>query len=1773
MTDSYQSMFLDDPEFQSLLVGCLESLQRGETIDRDALARDFPRYADEIHQFLNDRQLLEQVASDFGDVEPSNVAISAYEKTIATASDANDFTAGDTVRYIGEYEILEEIARGGMGVVFKACQQKLKRIVALKMILAGKLADTSDIERFQREARAAGRLKHRAIVPVHEIGEHDGRHYFTMDFVEGQSLAETMREETLSPKRAAMLVRATAEAVHYAHEQGTIHRDLKPANILIDQNGQPQVTDFGLAKMLESFDEESRAELTASGQILGTPSYMSPEQASGKQELVGPASDIYSLGAILYACLTGRAPFVADSPVDTLLQVMKKEPVSPRELNPSVPKDLETICLKCLTKEPHKRYGTAQELAGDLNRFLEGHPVVARPVGPISRTIRWCRRNKAVAGLLCLLLVSMAIGTSVSASYAIEAVHNAQSEARQRVQAENARKAAEAERLAAEAARREAEQQRDQAEQARAKEQLAHLAAESARMRTKAAMSAEAKARERAEESLKKEAKARQNAEAQRRKAQWQTYVARLHPMRQAWLDGEFGHLDRLCQQSTPADDEPDFRGWEWYFLQAQARSRFEHLGSDDLFSGFFSYCPTTHQVLFERSESNWEFWDVSTNRLLGKYTLPRCRPETVRLSPDGRCVAWGTWDSHVQILNLESDQILHDIEAHTEHNSPKVYIGDVAWSPDGKQLATSAMAPGIKLWDASTGEFIKELNVGFAHDRIGVLAWSSTGGLASLHRYGWIRVWDIKAGKPRWSKNFQNVYLGTLQWNPSGTKLGVGISGSTAVFSAGGELLGKLSNEGDVLTWVDDDELVYGGVGQEIRFVDTASFAESEPLKIHAGRIVKLAKVAERWILSGSLNGPLRRFRREPDDTVVQVTDTNIGPELEISGSDNKLAWSPDGKRIVTLGKHGNATIRDAESLTVDRELALPDNGNGREVAWRHRDNRLFARRGTKLLQWNPDSGELISEIELPASGQTTLDPTSSRIAILAARAGIFMVDTDTGRTLWEAAPPSLPSSFVFGPLGRRIARMSSSSGLRILSAANGHELFVDRLDRRNPTRGTGITWHPNGKLVAAGSGEILAYDAVSPGFLTGLEGHREMIYDLDFSPNGDRLASVGAEPDVLIWDSATGELLMRIPLEEETDLMRAKWSPDGTRLAVLSRQGRLWVLKSSSVHPEAHHPDFLADGILRSVKGVNEQLAELTLDVENQPNIAGVVRKRAEWYVRQARWDEALQDFERTVEIEPGNLWLSASAARTALIAGNRTAFEQHLKRLRKEVQARGKPVPGSTGAMIASTAALDPGLWPPGKEVEEMAKAYSVDNEHALWASTSWILVTLRLGATEELLELLNQYRSENSPNYRIFLDAVEALVYHQMGDSQRAQQALDAAMKQAEQTWIAPAEDEPVTYSDMRIFVEASAMLTEAKAKIRWPGRASAEKNEPGEAPGENTAPDAGKLSSAESRLLDQLSSDDSATRTRALKAIASLGADAAFALPQLLEVLHQQDSYEKTLALRCLTRIGPAAAEAVPQLHSLLKDKDKQFVFRMEAMKALDRIGSAGEVVIPTLLDLLKNPGALEKSYPKATGSPAAAGLMAPMLHKGDDGRWYFDRRDENILLAIGGLGAFGTAAAQGIPELQKVSDDADMLPLVRQAAKQALARNSARPDALDGKWQIQQAFKNGKELTEASRNSGKVEFSNGRYSSSLRANPVPYELDPTKTPAAIDFVINHNGKNFRGLGIYKIEGDTVTLVMHEPPTSYRPQTFQKDIPPEAKAKQTGRLFLVLKRGP
>lgn len=325
---------------------------------------------------------------------------------------ANPKPEGNSIRRFGDYELLEEIARGGMGVVYKARQVSLNRTVAVKMILAGQLAGAAEVQRFRAEAEAAANLNHPNILAIHEIGQQEGHHFFSMDYVEGQNLAEFVGQKPLPPNQAAKFLKVIAEAIQYAHERGILHRDLKPSNILIDHSGQPRVTDFGLAKRMKG-----DSDLTISGQVLGSPNFMPPEQAAGKRSKVGPHSDIYALGAVMFYMLTARPPFAAESMTETLQLVVTTEPPSPRLLNPSVPRDLETICLKCLSKEPERRYKSAQELAEDLGRFLKAEPVHARPVGATEKAWRWCRRNPVVAsfaGAIVVLLLAEVIGSRIA---------------------------------------------------------------------------------------------------------------------------------------------------------------------------------------------------------------------------------------------------------------------------------------------------------------------------------------------------------------------------------------------------------------------------------------------------------------------------------------------------------------------------------------------------------------------------------------------------------------------------------------------------------------------------------------------------------------------------------------------------------------------------------------------------------------------------------------------------------------------------------------------------------------------------------------------------------------------------------------------------------------------------------------------------------------------------------------------------------------------------------------------------------------------------------------------------------------------------------------------------------------------------------------------------------------------------------------------------------------------------------------------------------------
>ena len=334
------------------------------------------------------------------------------ESALSAAPSRNPAPAGWPA--VAGFEILEELGRGGMGVVYKARQINLGRLVALKMVLAGAHAGPHALARFHKEAQAVASLQHPNIVQIHDVGQAGGLPYLSLEFIDGGSLAQQINGRPQNITEAAWTIRTLARAIHAAHRQGIVHRDLKPANILRTADGRLKITDFGLARRL---DDDSHQTLT--GTVVGTPDYMAPEQARGHGHDAGPLVDQHALGAILYELLTGRPPFRGATPFDTMEHVRTQESVPPTRLQPKVPRDLETICLKCLQKEPHRRYADANALADDLDRFLEGRAVLARPISAVERLGRWCRGNRRVAGLAATVLVLLVTVATISTAFAV----------------------------------------------------------------------------------------------------------------------------------------------------------------------------------------------------------------------------------------------------------------------------------------------------------------------------------------------------------------------------------------------------------------------------------------------------------------------------------------------------------------------------------------------------------------------------------------------------------------------------------------------------------------------------------------------------------------------------------------------------------------------------------------------------------------------------------------------------------------------------------------------------------------------------------------------------------------------------------------------------------------------------------------------------------------------------------------------------------------------------------------------------------------------------------------------------------------------------------------------------------------------------------------------------------------------------------------------------------------------------------------------------------
>ena len=358
-----------DQRLADLLSDLTDAVCRGEVVDFDSVCQQHPDLADDLKML-------------WGAVLVTDTAGAIMDEGVAANANVDDNPSDSSSRWmsldlpatIGDYVLMEEIGRGGMGVVFRARQISLDREVAVKMILRGRLASDADLQRFLAEASATAKLEHPNIVPVYEVGNVEGRPFFSMKFIQGETLAQRLSRGPMPQRQAAEIVATTARAVHFAHERSVLHRDLKPSNILLTEDDQPLIMDFGLAKQVDN-DEDS---LTRSGMLVGTPAYMSPEQASGRRGMIGPASDVYGLGCVLYFALTGRAPFVGESSMELVMLVIEQDPSPPRALRPSLDRDLEMIVVRCLQKPIDLRYESAAKLADDLEAYLADEKVSAR---------------------------------------------------------------------------------------------------------------------------------------------------------------------------------------------------------------------------------------------------------------------------------------------------------------------------------------------------------------------------------------------------------------------------------------------------------------------------------------------------------------------------------------------------------------------------------------------------------------------------------------------------------------------------------------------------------------------------------------------------------------------------------------------------------------------------------------------------------------------------------------------------------------------------------------------------------------------------------------------------------------------------------------------------------------------------------------------------------------------------------------------------------------------------------------------------------------------------------------------------------------------------------------------------------------------------------------------------------------------------------------------------------------------------------------------------
>ena len=1038
-----------------------------------------------------------------------------------------------TPRAFGDYELLEEIARGGMGVVYKARQVSLDRLVAVKRIIGGELATKEFVQRFRTEAAAAAVLHHPNIVAIHEVGVHAGQHYFSMDFVDGPSLAALVGHQPLPARRAAQYLKIIAEAIHYAHEQGILHRDLKPSNVLIDASDQPRITDFGLAKRLMG-----ETSLTLSGHMVGSPNFMPPEQATAKHGKVGRYSDVYALGGILYHLLTARPPLQADSLDVIVSQVLTTEPVSPRMLNPTVPRDLETICLKCLEKEPSRRYATAQALADELGRFLHEEPLLARPVSPPEKAWRWCRRQPVRASLVAALILVFVLGLSGVLWQWQRAERFAETEARQRLRAEEQTRRAEAEALSA---RRNAYA---------ADMNLAQQALQNNNVGLATGLLHKHRPDD---ESLPD----RQAGAIELRGWEWRylwQFCQADESVRLQTNSDSIGAVAISQDGRVMAVQTGDDKVAVWNLTSKQPTAELPSSASIEI----LGLSPTGRLLAVStrnaRGEPLVEVWDVQARKISHTLNHPS-RVRSLAFSPDGTLLATFDDQGTVELVEWAANRTLTNLSVLPPRHGGS---GVVDFSPDGTRLAIGEDYGRIHILNWRTGTTVSMTNLTQAGDGVMAFAFSPTAellaaGFGSLGAT--IRLWDVSSGDYRGQLTNHTGQITALTFTPDG------------------RLLASASNDRMIGIW------------------SVADQAELHEWQGHEGEGRALAFLPNsKTLVSGCQEGTacywdLSATNLPPAHTTLAISfgagsqAVLAPPSFSREALDPKVvrrfgfAFTPDGRSFITTDRNGSLGVWDARSVRlVERLPAL--GGNHWGVA--------LSPDGQWLAAGNAAGEVNIWDWQTRCAVTNYVVPFEWFGHLRFSRSGKFLFartvknDHSASIRIWRTSDwAEVPLHGVqiagiwsadLSPDDRLLATGYASGAVKLWSFPSGKlETTITNHTRAVPT----VLFSPDGRVLASASHDrqVGLWDVFARRKLATLRGHLGVVWSAAFSPDGRRLATggSGAKDAVKLWDLATQR--ETLSLQGEGDFFfQVAFSPDESTLMATSFMGLAHVWRAPS-------------------------------------------------------------------------------------------------------------------------------------------------------------------------------------------------------------------------------------------------------------------------------------------------------------------------------------------------------------------------------------------------------------------------------------------------------------------------------------------------------------------------------------------------------------------------------------------------------------------------------